>query len=445
MNRSKFCAIVLALVIAIAATHAAAATSVSEFGITWTFDKDYPTGQYANGDSWVVGPVKIVTITPATKKIGERQINGTMINPMAGTKVAEGWDSNVQNTTYDEKLNVALNLPLDVPAGSSVMSAASIEKPDSTQHAPRLDVIAVLTVVEKVPAPGAFRPPYCGTDKSGDWNESQLNYGILRNLAPVKDTPDIAKSADNFARPWIEVQTSTGGRYLHPKSTQPGYGRDLSYQLQDGLLLLHLNFPKEKKRDLYVRLVQFGIDVYGAAKNGGYWADLGGFNMGRKMPMILAGLALNDPKILAYGNAKSTDPKGMIFQDDLQTFYVTKEDVSRPLYHVDGRPREEYIEADIGLAEWGEQHTGQPRRDGRNWDSYYRNICYNSMFGHCLAARLTPGAVEAWNWPPFFDYLDRAFPHADKSTPPFVRNMWTAYRDLPAAGPATQPARIEHR
>ena len=39
------------------------ATSVSQFGITWTFSADCQTGQYANGDYWVVGPVNIITIT----------------------------------------------------------------------------------------------------------------------------------------------------------------------------------------------------------------------------------------------------------------------------------------------------------------------------------------------------------------------------------------------
>lgn len=406
--------------------------AASQFGITWTFDRDRPVGQYANGDFWVVGPVTLVAIAPATTRLGERQVNGTMINPAAGMAAAQGWDSDVQNTGYSADLNVALKLPLAVAAGSSVMSAASIETPDAGGHAPRLDVVAVLTVVGEAPSAGAFRPPYCGADKSGDWNESKLNYDILRNLEPVADAPDIATYAQRFARPWIEVQTSTGGRYLHPRSAQPGYGRDLSCVLQDGLLLLHLKYSREQKRDLYVRLVQFGLDVYGAARSGGYWADLGGFNMGRKMPMVLAGLAFNDPKILAYANAQSKAPNGFIFQDDLQTWYVAKEDVGRPLYHADNRPREEYLEADIGLAEWGEQHTGQPRRDGRNWGTYYRDICYRSEWGHALAARLTPGAVEAWNWPAFFDYMDRAYATsgADKGTPPFVRSMWTAYRNI---------------
>ncbi len=405
------------------------ATSVTQFGVTWTFDKDHPVGQYVTGDSWVVGPVQITSITPQTKKIGERTINGTMINPAAGMTVPQGFDSDIRFTKYTDETNSALKLPLTVPANSSVMSAVSIEEPEAETHSPRLEVIAVLTVVEKAPAQGSFRPPYCGTDKSGTWNESQLDWTLLRELAPVANTPDIEGYAKRFERPWIEIQTSTGGRYLHPRATQPGYGRDLSYVLQDGLLLLHLKFTKEQKRELYMRLVQFGIDVYGAANAGGHWADLGGFNMGRKMPMILAGLALKDDKIMKFANAKSENPKGKIFQEDLQTWYVTKEDVGRKLHQADNRPREQYIEADIGLPEWGEQHSKQSNRDGRNWDAYYRSICYDATFGHALAAHLTTGAREAWNWPPFFDYMDRAFPLA-KAPTPFVAAMWKEYRPL---------------
>jgi len=42
-----------------------AATSISQYGITWTFDKDYPTGQFINGDWWVVGPVTVASVSPA--------------------------------------------------------------------------------------------------------------------------------------------------------------------------------------------------------------------------------------------------------------------------------------------------------------------------------------------------------------------------------------------
>ena len=38
--------------------------SVSQWGITWTFDKPARVGQFVNGDSYVVGPVTVVAIDP---------------------------------------------------------------------------------------------------------------------------------------------------------------------------------------------------------------------------------------------------------------------------------------------------------------------------------------------------------------------------------------------
>src|SRR4051812_40150189 len=35
---------------------AATASSLTQYGITWTFDKAYTYGSYATGDYWVVGP-----------------------------------------------------------------------------------------------------------------------------------------------------------------------------------------------------------------------------------------------------------------------------------------------------------------------------------------------------------------------------------------------------
>ncbi len=37
---------------------------VSQYGITWRFNKPSKTGQFITGDWWVIGPVIIVNITP---------------------------------------------------------------------------------------------------------------------------------------------------------------------------------------------------------------------------------------------------------------------------------------------------------------------------------------------------------------------------------------------
>jgi hypothetical protein len=433
-----------------------AATSVSQYGITWTFDANYTVGQYANGDYYVVAPsgLTITNITPASVVIASRAkegggtvtdsvINGSMINPLAGTGVRQGFDSHLNGTggAYRASLNVARpggndlspSNPLVTPAGSSLISTISHPR---AEHRPALTDAAVLTVVAAAPASGSFRPPYCGTDKTHNWNKSNLNYGILRSLAPPTPAPSLGAQETSLMRPWIEIHTEANGRYFHPSNNQPDYGGDMAGRLGGALISLHLNYSNAQKETLYVRLVQYGLDVYGAAKNGGNWAANGGHNLGRKMPMVLAGLAFNDSNILAYANKATHN----IFQEDQQTFVVDAAQLLVIPYTGDGRIRLPYTAAMLGTPEWGEKHISTKTRDGSNWGVYYRDICFRALMGHVLAAQLTTGAVSAWNWQPFFDYYDRAkaiAPASEFGT--FLHSMWTSYRSLGSTAPPVAP------
>ncbi|MFW6155058.1 MAG: PKD domain-containing protein [Planctomycetota bacterium] len=419
------------LVVAGAAT-AATTTQLSRFGITWTFESPVEYGQFANGDPWVVGPVRIVAINPPSTNVGGRTKHGSMINP-SNTGMTQGYDSAMYaqyGPAYSASLNVALGVsaanPLTVPAGSSLISAISL---DEAGLRPQLKTAAILTVLD-APAPaGSFRPPYFGGNKTIRYTIDQLDTSHLPRLAPVGGTPNLATVAGNFERPWLEHVLSWTGRYCHPADNMPDYGEAMALQLGDGLLSLCLDYTDAEKETLLVRLVQYGIDNYTIAAGGGVWEDLGGHMHGRKLPILLAGLVLGDADMLAIG---STMP--LRFQEDRQTWIVTQDDVGRPLYHADGRPREEYIQADVGIPEWGEQHTKQPERDGRNWDAYYRTIVGRSILGHVLAANILD-LRDAWQWEPLFLYIDRYWTIESPRTsgthliPTFHKNMWNAYRD----------------
>ena len=427
------------------------ATSLSQYGITWTFDGDYTTGQYANGDYYVVAPsgLTITEISPASTISGGRTINGSMVNPTAGTTAQQGFDSASVYTTYNSSLNVARPGGSDLSAGNPLVLSAGSSLVSSISNAtagtrPQLTDAAVLTVVASAPAANSFRPPYCGSDKSGTWNKSDLDYSTLRSLATVTGTPSLATVEAYFTRPWIEINTEHEGRYIHPSNNQPDYGADMAEQLGSGLLSLHLNYTTGQKETLLVRLAQYGIDLYGAAVSGAYWKANGGHNLGRKSVLLLTAIVLDDAAMLAYADAA----QHFIFQEDGQTWYVVEADVGRTLYTGDGRPREEYIEADVGLAEWGEKHNHTPTRDGRNFDAYYRDICSTQFVGHRLAMGLTAGAKAAWNWPAFFEYADRFVPWYDANDgdsgsnviPAWHRAMWDAYWGLwmvPASPTAT--------
>jgi hypothetical protein len=418
---------IVAACFALMAVAAPAATSVTQFGITWTFDRDYPTGQFANGDYWVVGPVTLTGITPRSTTVDGVTMHGSVINPVPST--TQGFDSRIKNNAYDATRNVARAFPLTVPAGSSILSAESHLALAAGNDA-QLKTIAVLTVVATAPAPGSFRPPYAGTDKTIRWNKNQLDYSKLRSLPIVASTPALSSVEALFEKPFVDLRSSWAGTYLQPSSNHPSYGREISHQVGSGLLSLQLDYTHAQKETLLVRLVQRGLDVYGLAAVGGNWHNDGGHRHGRKPMLLLAGTVLNDPAILAYADAQ----KAFLFQEDHQTFYVSMEDVLRPRKTSDGRYREPYTAAMIGTPEWGGKHKGEPEGDAAQWDAPYRTVCGASTVGTVLAARLM-GLESTWNWPVLFDYIDRYWrveghltTTGTNAIQPFVKSMWNAYR-----------------
>jgi hypothetical protein len=486
-------------------------TSVTQFGITWTWVEDLTVGQYANGDYYVVAPsgITITEILPASAVDSGRTKNGSMVNPTAGNSASQGFDSSAGG--FSSALNAALpggsalsvGNPLVVAAGSSIVSCESVASPPTGSNISKLLNGAVLTVVAAAPPANSFRPPYCGTDKTHNWNVSDLDYSILSSLSQVgSSTPALATVEGYFERPWFEVRTNYEGRYLHPYNNQPDYGRDMAERVGNAYLSLHLNYSNAEKETLMVRLVQYGLDIYGAAVSGGTWGADGGHNVGRKSALLLAGLTFNDANILAYGDAA----QNFIFQEDRQTFYVSAATMDVTPLTSDGRARAPYgggasatytspytatvtisnatpavvswtahgllkqvpiyftttgslpspltpntiywisdtgfstdsfqicatgrlnggsqaasinttnagsgvhtaNYAMLGVAEWGEKHNTTPTRDGANWTAYYREINTKPGVGLALAAHLTTGAVAAWNWAAYFDYIDRA-------------------------------------
>ncbi len=429
---------------------------LQQFAITWTFDTDYPVGQFANRDFWVVGPVKVIGIDPPSMLISGRIKNGSMVNP-APANGNQGYDNTMPFNTYDAALNVALDRsagnPLVLAANSSLVSTISA---DAAGNLPQLLRAVVLTVLTSPAAPGSFRPPYCGADKTIKFNKSTLNYSLLKSLPPVAGTPTLASVEDMFAAPWIDHQAGWVARYQHPSLNMPDYGREMYTNIGIGALVLHLNFTNAQKETLLVRYVQLGIDFYGVLTNGGsgHWTNDGGQAGGRKWPILFAGMVLNDTALKSIG-AKSGDylyqngygpahnpPDYLHFGEDDQTFYVASLDVSLtngPTWSPDSRDavRIPYGTSDIGLPEWGIRHADFPEKSNKYLPTEYRAVAGPPFHGTALAALLTPGGKSLWNHNAFFDYADRymAFtaPGAEfagwwRSISPFTASMWDTYR-----------------
>ena len=460
------------------------AKSVSQFGITWTFDKKYQIGQFANGDNWVVGPVNIISINPPSIEINGtttvkgftpgsgpgakiRIMNGAMINPSPKKGALQGYDNEMYrwvpqkgqrlyDGNYDSSLNVALNVskanPLTVSPGSSLVSTISLEK----GYRPQPKTAAILTVLASPAPKGSFRPPYSGSDKTVKFNQNALKYNLLKKLAKVSSTPELSSVERYLERPWLDHVPNWVGRYSHPVENMPDYGREMSIQIGEAALMLHLDLTNEQKETLLIRYVQLGIDLFGIIKDGGKdnWLPAGGQTQGRKWPIMFAGFMLDDAEMknigkksgdYLYSNGHGLDnfpPDYIQFNEDGQTFYVSQDEVERTRsekWKPDHRNVKKgetlrYEPSDIGMPEWGIHHTKAPFQDNKHWDALYRRCCTANSYGGFVLAALIMGLRSEWNHNALFDYMDRYMSIEEKGQwtrqrPKFVEDMWDKYRD----------------
>jgi len=218
----KHIAVLLSILLATAfllaaTTHAATkVTSLTRHDITWTFDKEHTVGQFVNGDSWVIGPVNIISITNTLSdekyKPEGFDVSGSMVNPTVdnssfAASQRHGFDERVKG--YDPALNAALpngkplskDNPLALKPNQSLVSTVSWlwldpeQKEDGCPKVPEdwrsqafvwptLRAASVLTVLTEAPPEGSFRPPYAGDDKTIKFNAKNLRLDRLRNLPP---------------------------------------------------------------------------------------------------------------------------------------------------------------------------------------------------------------------------------------------------------------------
>jgi hypothetical protein len=427
------------------------AKSLRQYGVTWEFDREYPTGTFANGDKWVVGPVKIVRIDPPSAVVGSRTINGSMLNPEVS--FFQGYDSSMfgpRESNFDPSLNAArpggkdlapLN-PLTIATGSLV-SGISIALDGNS--ASRVRVMAVLTVLGSTPPEGGFRPPFVGTDKSVKYRLADVRFDALPKLVPPTGTPSIEDSIARFEKPYVEHMYDWQKQLFCAPDNMPNYGQTISYYVSEAACQLVLDADPARKRLLATRLIQLGIDNYGMAitpKGRSTWSANGGHMSGRAFPILFAGFMLNDPALSALfaktgryacqnGYSEGNLPPDYVHFGEIdQTFYVTQRDVDRshgvtwaPDLRAAAIP---YAAKDIGKADWGMAHAASPLGDNNNIDSTYRMVNTPSWAGFVLASRIL-GIKEAWNHPALFDYMDSWMDDMPAQTA-FLQTMWNVYR-----------------
>ena len=405
--------------------------SVSQYGITWTFDGPARVGQFVNGDWYVVGQVTVKSIDPKPlfgeevpqselggEKVASAMRNGSMLNPPARHEA--GLDSGTKNFY---RANLAARLPIAMKPRDTLVSSISIkqgEKVKFVYHASgaRLQhdnsctrVVAVLTcVAEPLPA-DAFRPGY--SDRQGKvYLARNLRRNQLTSLPRTPGAPDALEFAKVFQRPWFNPCFFG---FEQPMENMPQYGQWVGQAVSNAGLLLCMDFKPQEKERLLLNFVQVGIDYWSMVKNGHPgWQGWGGHNSGRKFPIVFAGWILGDEEM-------ASPTKGFPkceFGEDNQTRYGEGWTGAKAVF-----AGHSGISSATGKAprpQWGpyeHMHPSlwdQPGQRNAQSEAYRRSNTSCCWVGEALAMRILK-IEKQWNHDAFFDYVDRWMTEDEKS------------------------------
>jgi hypothetical protein len=417
--------------------------SVTQYGITWTFEKPARVGRFINGDWYVVGPVTVTKIDPKPlrgKEVSDEWLmdderesfgdggrrlsdeeraarkeaplycrNGSVLNPPP-VMDRSGFDSRVRHSRYDASLTVSL--PVALKPGDALISSISKDKTlKRTSHYTPVAQLAVLTCLkEPVPA-DAFRPAYMDREQ-----RIYLARHLRRELLPRLEPPDLTgmkgvltveQLTEHFVQPWYVLNIF---KEDHAPYQWAGYGQRSCYYIGEGLMYLCLDLPAEKKEPLLQAMVGLGIDLWGVVKSGhpGFPA-WGGWNSGYKMPIIFAGYLLGDEVMASPSKAF---PK-CSFQEDEQTAYGPAWNGAQVVFTghsgYDAATLKSRDGFQRGRSQWGFYEHLHPSRwvkDQVQSDGYRRCCTSRTWQAQALVARLMK-LEKLWGHDAFFDYVDR--------------------------------------
>lgn len=433
---------------------------VSQWGITFYFDRACETGRFANGDYWVVGPVTIDSIAPAAEydDVNNGEIDAVCTGGSAGTascaewcasrvaqdysavclegergygvchcqRIRNGWEVNpvvtggqgFDDRSHNADVSLIPDLPFQAAPGQSIVKTVSLDA-DSSSCRPCLRTAAVLTVVEAIPPDSGrtvFRPPYVGTDKPY-YSVDDLRTGLLPSLAPVPlaDSDDwgnvsLEKVCERYRRVQLDHKGGLTGRSTHPSEHMPDYGGDIGSNNGDAVLRLCLDEPLDQKMPALIAFVQYGIDIHHAVYHGQTWPGGGGHRPGQLIALAFSALMLDDDNMKA-SLASPTD--SLILHERATMFWSERQ--GRALYgYFQHTGPDDYWER---LAT--ESSGGKSMRDiygyidgGWNPGGNYQGCCTSQPWkGEALCFHLIPELKQIWYDTTFFDYVDRWVNH----------------------------------
>jgi len=387
---------------------AATTRSVSQWGITWSFDKDYECGQFANGDYWVktdssTGRVVITRIEPDLMLFDGKPVHGFEINP---SPYKQGLDGRL--TVFDP--NLIPSLPYKAKPGDSILKGVShIPCPNSNCY-PGIKTASVLTVVSAIPKDNGstiFRPPYVGKNKPMR-STAEIKWSRVPVFDPVDDAPSLTWVVEKLGH--VQMDHIRGNNMqTRPNDNLSDYGADINQIHGDAVLRLMLNDTQRAKTAAMIAVLQAGIDHYHFILEGQTWPRGGGEQPGRIILPLFSSYILDDPEMQSVVSAQSPD---LQYPYEIKTLHENASGIV--LWgHYEGYNDEEtyWDKLEKGSAASGASTLADPYRfidGGYIPGDVYQLCCTSQGFKQtALIMNLMPGLRKIWKHEHLLSYADR--------------------------------------
>lgn len=259
-----------------------------------------------------VGPIQVLGWTPPISGAGDTRQNGAWKNPRGNNDHDQGLDG---RSPYDSgNLQATPPITLNVNDVLLIATSGNGNGQDHTVVRPnfplpgrsRLEYVVSLHVIGYVPAADAFRPNPQGSQTArqiaakGDVIWSRLP--SLLNSAHA-DAPAIAQMEAIFDGYMGDSLGGWTSDQIAPNQQHPGYGSYIASAVSEALALVCSDLPLAQKQRLTEMLIQQGIDLWGAFRDGRVNYSNGGHLQARKALVIFAGHMLG---IEAMANPDAT-------------------------------------------------------------------------------------------------------------------------------------------
>lgn len=304
-------------------------------------------GYYHDGNPYIVvgsSTASITSFNPATTTIivggVNKLINGAIKNPRGNPVNGSGsaWQGiDERGGLYPYTSTLTQSVPISCLANDVVVLSKCdpITPPNhnrngyisglSTTRSYTTEMMCI-TFLTSDPGTDSFRPsafgPSSSTRKVGSLSQIKISE-IPQLITPGSATgPSYEYLTQAFSDFCGEMMTGWNTDGITPDLQHPGYGQQMAGLVSQALCkLLEIPTPLDsKKREiLALKLTQWGIDLWGAFKDGRINNANGGHQQGRKALVMFAGLMLSDPDMIDPDTYINNTPAGY----GLSTIFAT--------------------------------------------------------------------------------------------------------------------------